>query len=132
VRVASSDRQEHIGEEQVLRERKWIFDGYTLRCDRHPVNADKTVTEFKHVVSERNDDELSVLRTVLDIVGIDRNVPEVKCCVDLVHEVLVVQRCRFEDVKSEDESQRTEGLFAARNVRDVLLTLLRRHHRDGI
>ncbi len=41
---------------------------------------------------ERNDDELGVLRTVLDIVGNDRNVSEVERRIDLVHEV---QRCRL-------------------------------------
>lgn len=36
---------------------------------------------------ERDDDELSVLRTVLDVVGNDGDVAEVKSGIDLVHEV---------------------------------------------
>jgi len=52
---------------------------------------------------ERNDNELDVLRLVLDIVSNNKNAPEVKCRVHFVHEV---QRCRFEYVKAEDECQR--------------------------
>jgi hypothetical protein len=38
-------------------------------------------------VSERDDDELSVLRSIFDVVRNDRDVPEIKRGIDLVHEV---------------------------------------------
>ena len=38
-------------------------------------------------VPERNDDELRILSSVLDVVRNDRYVPKIQCGVDLIHEV---------------------------------------------
>ncbi len=41
---------------------------------------------------KRDDDELSIFRPVLDIVGYDRDIAEIEGGVNLIHEV---QRCRL-------------------------------------
>jgi hypothetical protein len=66
------------------------------------------MTELEHVVSarvvsnhgnfistsipKRDDDELCVLRPILDVVGDNGDITEVESCIDLVHKV---QRCRL-------------------------------------
>ena len=77
----------------------------TASLVRRLVYADKPMTELEHVVPvsvsatildsmnvqvalpKGDDDELRVFRTVLNVVSYDGNVPEVKCCIDLIHEV---------------------------------------------
>jgi len=75
-----------------------------------------------------DDDELSVLRPIFDVVGDDRNIPEVQGGVDLVHEVkrgwlatCVKHRCSSKmkmtnlvDVECEDKGKRTESLNGQR------------------
>jgi len=70
------------------------------------VNSDQAMTEFKHIISHRDDNKLSIFRSVFDVVGYNRNVSEVKRSVDLVHEV---QRRWFEDMKGENQCQRTQS-----------------------
>jgi len=38
-------------------------------------------------IPEGDDDELCILRAVLDVVGDDRNIPEIKRCIDFIHKV---------------------------------------------
>jgi hypothetical protein len=51
-----------------------ILTSSLIRCF---VNTDESVTEFEHVVSERDNYELGVLRPVLDIVRDYGDIPEV-------------------------------------------------------
>lgn len=87
------------------------------------IDTDQSVTQFKHVIAQRNDDakpdvealayiyhlvcelprirylQLSGFRLGLDIVCDDRHISEVECCIDLVHKV---KRCRlWEAVRGE-------------------------------
>lgn len=73
---------------------------------------------------KRDDDELRVLRPILDIIRDDRHVPEIQRGVDLVHEV---QRRRLVRVEREHERERAQRLLSTRQVRDVAPALLRRH-----
>ena len=73
---------------------------------------------------KRDDDELRVLRPILDIVRNDGHVPEIQRGVDLVHEV---QRRRLVRVEREHERERAQRLLSTRQVRDVAPALLRRH-----
>jgi hypothetical protein len=61
----------------------------------HIVSA-RVVSNYGNVISisipKRNDDELCVLRPILDIIGDNGDITEVKSCIDLVHKV---QRCRL-------------------------------------
>ena len=66
------------------------------------VDADEAIGQLKHVVAQADDDELCVLRPLLDVVSHNRHVFEIKGCINLVHEV---QRCRFEMMESENECQ---------------------------
>lgn len=89
---------------------------------RSLVDADETVTKFEHVVAvprcfshhvprlytrtdppEGDDDELCVLRTILDVVSDDGYIPEVKSSVNLVHEV---ERCRLVDMQCKHKCER--------------------------
>jgi hypothetical protein len=45
------------------------------------------MAKLEHVVAERDNDELRVLRPVLDVVRDDGNVSEVESRIDLVHKV---------------------------------------------
>lgn len=58
-------------------------------------------------VPQGDDNELCVLRTVLDVVRDDGDVAEVKSGVDLVHEV---QRSGLVNMQCEDERQRAQSL----------------------
>ena len=71
------------------------------------VDADEAIGQLKHVVAQADDDELCVLRPLLDVVSHNRHVFEIKGCINLVHEV---QRCRFEMMESENECQRAQRL----------------------
>ena len=64
------------------------------RVDRHRlgavvclVDANEPVGQLEHVVTKGDDDELGILGPLLDVVGDDADVLEVKSCVDLVHDV---------------------------------------------
>lgn len=104
---------------------------------------------------EGDDDELSVLRPIFDIVRDDRHVPEIERGVDLVHKV---QRRRLVHMQSEDEREGAQSLSShpaktrrvsvrtsipesererqntdllpAGQVGDVLPALLGRHHTE--
>ena len=60
-------------------------------------------------VPKGDDDELRILRAILDIVRDDRDIAEVQGSIDLVHEV---QRSGFVDVQREDERERAQSLEA--------------------
>ncbi|RUS83430.1 hypothetical protein EGW08_008802, partial [Elysia chlorotica] len=51
------------------------------------VDPDQTVGQFEHVVPQRDNDELSILLSHLDVVGYDGNILEVEGGIDLVHDV---------------------------------------------
>ena len=89
-----------------MERKRWHICGWlTSSCIGGFVNADESMTELEHVVpvsvsatmldsmnvqvalTKGDDDELRVFRTVLNVVSYDGNVPEVKCCIDLIHEV---------------------------------------------
>ncbi len=36
---------------------------------------------------QRDDDKLGIFRAILDVVGNNRDVPEVQSCIDFIHEV---------------------------------------------
>ena len=74
-----------------------------------------------------DDDELSVLGPLLDIVGHDGDVLEVEGGVDLVHDV---ERRRLVVVEGEDEGERAERLLAAAEVGDALPRFLGRPHAE--
>lgn len=84
--------------------------GVLTACSiRRLVDTDESMTQLEHVVSvlalaavrcsgrriipQRNDDKLRVLRAVFDVVRDNRYVAEVKCRINLVHEV---ERSRLE------------------------------------
>lgn len=56
-----------------------------------------------HIVTQGDNDKLRVLGSLLDIVCNDRDIPEIQSCIYFVHKV---ERCRLEDMKSEDQGQR--------------------------
>ncbi|KAI6756206.1 hypothetical protein HG530_011942 [Fusarium avenaceum] len=99
------------------------------------VHANQPRRELKHVVAQRDDDELGVLGALLDVVGNDRDlrtirvsqgeggtyVSEIQRGIDLVHDI---QRSRLVVVQGENESQTAQRLFTTRKVADVLPTLL--------
>lgn len=62
-------------------------------------------------VPKGNNDELRILRAVLDVVCNNRDIAEVERCINLVHEV---KGSRFEVMESEDKSQRTQSLDKTR------------------
>lgn len=68
------------------------------------------MTQLEHVVSQRNDDKLRVLRAVFDVVRDNRYVAEVKRRINLVHEV---ERGRLIHVQSEHQGERTQRLLSA-------------------
>ena len=51
------------------------------------VNADQLIGQIEHVVPQRYDYELSILRPLLYVVGHYRYILEVQSSVDFVHEV---------------------------------------------
>ena len=59
------------------------------------VDPDQPRRQLEHVVSERDDDELSLLRAVFDVIGDNGDIPEVQGGIDLVHKV---EWGRLEDV----------------------------------
>jgi len=77
-----------------------VIDGYTSSSIGSLVDSNEAMTEFKHIVSQGDDNELSVFRSVFNVVGYNRNISEVKRSVNLVHEV---QRRWLEDVKGENQ-----------------------------
>ena len=87
------------------------------------VDADQPVSQFEHVGTQRDDDELGVAGALLDVVAYDGHVLEVQGGVDLVHDV---QRRRFVVVQGEDQRQRRERLLATGQVGYVLPRLLGR------
>ena len=54
------------------------------------------MTELEHVIAERDDDELRVLRPIFDVVRNNRDISEVEGSVNLVHEI---QRRRLSESK---------------------------------
>jgi len=76
-----------------------VINRYTSSSIGGLVNSDEAMAEFKHVVSEGDDNELSVLGPVFNVVSYNRNVSEVKRCIDLVHKV---QRRWLEDMKGKN------------------------------
>ncbi len=76
------------------------IDRDALRTVIGLVDTNQAVCQFKHIVSERNNDKLSILRAFLDIICDDRNVFEVKRGINLVHNVqrgrFVVMQCKNE------------------------------------
>lgn len=114
------------------------------------VDADETIGDLKHVVPQRDDDELSILRlflqrqthpreverpvfrssppvpkphhTHVDVTSHNGDVFEVQRSVDLVHEV---ERRGLVVVQSEHQSQGAEGLLSSRQVEDLFPALLR-------
>lgn len=54
-----------------------IVDGNTLRGISRLVYPNQPICEFEHIVSERDDNELCVLCSVLDVVGDDGDISEV-------------------------------------------------------
>ena len=51
------------------------------------VYAHQAVRQFEHVVAQRDDNELGVLRLALDVPSNDADVPEIQGRVNLVHKV---------------------------------------------
>lgn len=76
--------------------RRW--DVQSATCQKDP----SEVCIYSHIVSKRDDDKLSVASALLDIVCDDRDIPEIQCCIDFIHEI---QRSWLEDMESEDESE---------------------------
>jgi len=68
------------------------------------VYSNESICEFEHVISKGDDDKLSILGSLFDVMSDDGNISEVKRGVNFVHEV---QRRRLEDVKGEYQSKRT-------------------------
>ena len=54
------------------------------------VDTHKLIGQLEHVVPQRDDDELGIFGSLLDVLRDDRDVLVVKRCINLVHEV---QRC---------------------------------------
>jgi hypothetical protein len=98
------------------------------------------------IVPEGDDDELRVLRPVLDVVRDDRNVPEIQRGIDFVHKV---QRSRLDTkdfsprsfgqssgsphlvgVKSEHQRKRAQSLLSTGQIGDIPPTLFRWHHAE--
>ena len=74
-----------------------------------------------------DDDELSVLGSLFDVVGHNGNVLEVQGSVNLVHDV---ERCWLVVMESEDQGERGESLLSSREIGDVLPGLLGRPHTE--
>lgn len=90
------------------------------------VNTNQPRRKLKHIIPQRNNNELRVLSSLLDIRRDDGHVSEIQSRVNLIHDV---QRRRLIMVQSEDEGERREGFLAAREVGDVFPGFLGRH--DG-
>ena len=103
-----------------------LFDFFAdaFRVDRnrisHIVNlvhANKPLCPVKHVVTQRNDEELAVLRPLGDVLRDDGHVAVVERRVNLVH---AIQRARLVEVQSEYEAERAERLLTAGQLTHVL------------
>jgi len=60
-----------------LLKQRVVIDGNASCCIGGLIDTNESMAELEHVVSERDDDELRVLRPVLDVVGDDGDVAEV-------------------------------------------------------
>ena len=102
----------------------WVGQGGVQRTGARPATGRSLCAircarrTLEHVVAERDDDELRVARSLLDVVADDAHVAEVERGVDLVHDV---QRRGLVVVQREHERERGEGLLAARG-RNCLLS----------
>lgn len=106
------------------------------------VNANQPLRQFKHVIPQRNDDELSILRALFDVSRNDRHlddlvseclarnerhssyIPEIQRSINLIHDV---QRCRTINMQRKNQRQRAKRLLTTRQVADILPAFLRRH-----
>ncbi|GMR33950.1 hypothetical protein PMAYCL1PPCAC_04145, partial [Pristionchus mayeri] len=119
--IQASGRRQILG----LLDHLLRVDDDVARAIVHLKDADESIGQLEHVVAQRDDDELRVLRTILDVVADDGDVSEVERRIDLVHHV---QRSGPESMKSEDEGERGERFLASRQILDLLPRLLRRAH----
>lgn len=97
---------------------------------RNFVNSDESCRELEHIldlvkvvselyklieqlethVAKRDDDELSILCSIFDVVGDNRYVPEIESSIDFVHEV---ERCRLgtkakSQIRRENQESKTK------------------------
>lgn len=91
------------------------------------VDTNQSISQFKHVRSQGDDNELSVPCSLFDVVAHYRNVFEVESGIDLVHDVewrgLVV-------VESKNQRERRKSFLASRKIGDVLPRLFWRPHTE--
>lgn len=100
----------------------WI-DGHRIRTVIRLVNTDQTICQLEHVVSERDHDELGILRSLLNIVSNNAHVSEIKGSIDLIHHI---QRSGLVMVQSEDQGERRQRFLSSTKVADILPGLLGR------
>lgn len=90
-------------------------------------NVHASVGKLKHVAVQRNDNDVGVARALLNVVGHDRNILEVQCGVNFVHDE---QWCRLEVMEGKDQRQRQQSFFAVGQVADILPLLIGRPDRE--
>jgi len=59
----------------------------TLRHVMSLVDSNETISQLKHVVSKTDDDELSILRSFLDVVCYNGDIFEIQSSIDFIHHV---------------------------------------------
>lgn len=62
------------------------------------VDAHKTIGQFKHVVSQTDNDKLCILGAFCNVVGDNRDVTEIQGSVNFIHDI---QRCWLKVVQGE-------------------------------
>jgi len=62
------------------------------------------MAKLEHVIPQGDDNELGILRPVLDVIGYNGNIPEVERSVNLVHEI---QWRRLENVQCKHQCEGT-------------------------
>jgi hypothetical protein len=97
------------------------IDGDSLRYIMSLVDTHQLVCEFKHVVSQTDDDKLTVscflhaaelfvaANALFNVFTHNCDVFVVKSCVDFIH---AIEWGRFEDMKGEYQTQRTQSFLS--------------------
>jgi len=93
------------------------IDGQSLRDVVCLVYSNHFLGEVKHVVPQRDDDELAILRFLSDVLSGDGYVLVIQGRVDLVH---AVERRRLVEMKRKDQAQRAQSFLSSRELGHVL------------
>lgn len=82
------------------------------------IDPNQPIGEFKHVVTEGDNDKLCVvIGPLLDIVRNNGNITIIQCGIDFIHDI---QWGWFEIVECKDKGKGGEGLFPTGKVLDLL------------